>query len=116
MDIRAFSQALADRGHLTWLRNGVFSCPPDSGLGTIKHTFVVTSVQPDSSSQPIYCVIDPNWKEHFELSGSGSEEYMQLLSMLPAVFIGCADKLAKFVNLLCKEVSFGQHTVPARAA
>ncbi len=44
VDIRRFAQRLADLGHCTWVRSGLYNCPPESGMGTIRHKFVVVSV------------------------------------------------------------------------
>lgn len=105
VDVHAFAQTLADVGHTVWLRNGTYVCPAELGLSTIRHSFVVAALPGDvHNGQPIYCVLDPNWQEHFRLAGAGSEEYNQLLALLPSVFVGCADQLAALVTLLCKEM------------
>ncbi len=46
VDIRRFAQHLADQGpHCVWVRSGLYQCPPDSGIGTIRHKFVVVSMK-----------------------------------------------------------------------
>lgn len=107
VDVRRFAQELADLGNTVWLRNGVFAPPPESGISQIRHTFVVVSLpgtQP--SHQPVYVVVDPQYKQHFELAGQGAEgdRYRQMLQLLPSVFVGTAEQLSSLVSNLCKEM------------
>lgn len=41
-----------------------------------------------SNRPPIYLVVDPNYKEKFQLSGDHTAEYRALLAALPDVFVG----------------------------
>ncbi len=90
-------------GYIVWVRKGTYNCPRGLGIASVKHTFVLIEL-PTMGAQPVYYVVDPNYKEHFELSGSGSEDYKRLLAARPSVFVGGAEQLSALVHLLCAEV------------
>eukprot|EP00882_Tetradesmus_deserticola_P001878 GHRQ01002014.1.p1 GENE.GHRQ01002014.1~~GHRQ01002014.1.p1 ORF type:complete len:500 (+),score=147.81 GHRQ01002014.1:1190-2689(+) len=118
VDLHAFAEVLANRGHLVCLRTGR---PSNVAQVALRHTFVVAGVtgssteeeassssSPDSSSclSPTAAqlfVIDPSFKDAFLLSNA-SPAYQCLWEQLPRLFVGTADQLVTVVELMCSQM------------
>jgi uncharacterized protein (TIGR01615 family) len=103
--------SLAKHGYEVFLRTGplhTFMVARDSSFK--QHTKnlwpIVLSKNDDDkwkSHSNNLLIIDPCFKDHFQVGGS-SEEYKQLVHLLPDVFIGTAEDVDSVAKFLCNEV------------
>lgn len=118
VDLHAFAEVLASRGHLVCLRTGR---PSNAAQVALRHTFVVAGVtgcsqeadaspgsSPDSSSccTPTAAqlfVIDPSFRDAFLLSNA-TPAYQRLWEQLPGLFVGTADQLVAVVEFMCMQM------------
>ncbi|GAX75107.1 hypothetical protein CEUSTIGMA_g2551.t1 [Chlamydomonas eustigma] len=116
--VEYLARSLVKRGYPVFLRTGPL------------HTFIVARASPcmhhtekdmwptrpaalfkqndesrDShTSKDHLIIIDPCFKDHFHVGGS-SEEYKQLVHLLPDIFIGTAEDVDSVAKFLCNEVA-----------
>lgn len=112
LDLRGFAERLAQAGQLSlvWLRSAASAAevaaataaaagggeshqPPSYSL---RHCFVVVAMPTAAGGSTLY-VVDPMFREQFELAGASSS-YTALLQLLPDVFVGTPAQLQPIVS------------------
>ena len=74
-----------------------------SCLEKFRHSFIVCTGRTGSSSVAHYCIVDPQFRDQFQL-GQSSETYDAVLSVVSAEFVGSPVRLQSLANLLCAEI------------
>lgn len=127
----SLAQALSARGHAVSIRHCLGGGVGGACLRNLRHSFLsYTPPQPNShkavnarssalscsigassmgatttsSSSATRCIIDPCFREQFEIAHA-TPRYAAVLEALPAVYVGPEDRMPALVELLCTEMS-----------
>mmetsp|Transcript_30077 Transcript_30077/g.66628 ORF Transcript_30077/g.66628 Transcript_30077/m.66628 type:complete len:260 (-) Transcript_30077:1233-2012(-) len=122
VNLDTFAAQLASHGYLCWLRTGWGSSSSDALGAVVKHRFLVLAEGSPGAlaAEPAagygggdLVIVDPCFKEQFELA-CATEEYRELVGLLPDVIIANAKQIDAICRLLCQEmeVVFMQRGVP----
>lgn len=99
-DIVVLATKLANVGYMVTVRTAIGG--GQACFRNLRHEFL--SVEGAGDCQGLEFVVDPEFKQHFEIPHP-SPLYQEILSSLPQAFVGTPGKLAPLVQLLCAEMA-----------
>ncbi|XP_059664443.1 uncharacterized protein LOC132310269 [Cornus florida] len=96
--LREISDRLQIAGYNSAICESKWRSSPDIPSG--KHTYMEVMDKSNSKKREVRVVIELNFRAEFEMARA-SEEYNQLISRLPEVYVGKAERLERVINVLC---------------
>lgn len=107
-DVVKLAQKLSNLGYRVHLRNALGGGEGGDCLRNLRHSFLCCSVP--SQSNGVRYIVDPHFKEQFEIAHMTSR-YSAILDSIPCVYVGSEDRIIPLVEFLCSEMSlaFCQH-------
>ncbi|KAK9284833.1 hypothetical protein L1049_024012 [Liquidambar formosana] len=95
---REISDRLRNAGHNCAICKSKWRSQPDMPSG--EHTYLEVVDKSNSRKGEVRVVIELNFRAEFEMARA-SDEYNQLISRLPEVFVGKAERLRALIKILC---------------
>ncbi|GAB4826961.1 hypothetical protein Ancab_033842 [Ancistrocladus abbreviatus] len=96
--MREMSSRLRTAGYDSAVCKTKWRCSPDIPAG--EHTFLDVIDNSNAKKGQVKMIIELNFRAEFEI-GRASEDYKQLISQLPEVFVGKVERLRALIKILC---------------